>query len=133
MSSAAPGVLHGLDVLLVEDESLVALMMEDMLLELGAASIRHAARVEIALELISQKRPAVAVVDVNLAGALAYPVAERLAECKVPFIFVTGYDIRAVDPRFTSREALQKPVTLGRLEQTLQTLLMPSRREMAID
>lgn len=126
MTLGDPGILAGLDVLLVEDESLVALLMEDMLRELGASTILCAARVTTGLSLLSVNKPALGVLDVNVAGEVVYPIALQMLERGIPFIFVTGYDAKAMDPRFADCPKLRKPLTLDILEGALRKLL--SRR-----
>ena len=81
----------GLRVLLVEDESMVALLLEDMLAELGHEVVGPVARLDKALEMAQRQALDVALLDVNLNGKEIYPVAEALAAREVPFVFVTGY------------------------------------------
>jgi DNA-binding NtrC family response regulator len=127
MVMATATLLAGLDVLLVEDETLVSFMIEDMLDELGAASVRHAARVDAGLELLSHRKPSLAVLDVNIAGELVYPIAERLEEARVPFIFITGYGRQGLVQHWRRHEVLQKPLTLAMLEDSLRNILVPER------
>lgn len=89
--------LKGLRVLVVEDEALVALQLEDMLADLGCAIIGPASRVCQALNLLSGQRVDAAVLDLNVAGELVYPVADALASRTLPYIFATGYWRRGVD------------------------------------
>jgi CheY-like chemotaxis protein len=99
MSEPAPrgaSPLAGLTVLIVEDETIISFLIEDMALELGAGEICHAAGVAEALAFLAERRPDTAIVDVNLGGELAYPVAERLAALGVPFVFATGYGRQGV-------------------------------------
>ena len=70
--------LNGLRVLVVEDESIVSFLLEDMLSELGCQVIGHASNVRQALSLLAQQKPDAAVLDVNLRGEMAFPVAETL-------------------------------------------------------
>jgi CheY-like chemotaxis protein len=76
--SARAAKLKGLRVLVVEDEALVAFQLEDMLAELGCAVIGPASRVGQALDLLGRERVDAAVLDVNVAGELVYPVADAL-------------------------------------------------------
>src|SRR5918998_6506886 len=82
-------------VLVVEDEALVAMLVEDGLLDLGAKVVGPAATVDEALRLIEGAASggglSAAVLDLNLGGAAAWPVADRLAELGVPFVLATGY------------------------------------------
>jgi len=110
--------LKGLNVLLVEDETLVSFVLEDMLQELGAA-VWHAANVAAALELLKTQRPAIAILDLNLGGEQAYPVAEQLARDAIPFVFVSGYGREGLQPRWATRPTLSKPVLLPDLEKAI--------------
>src|SRR4029078_2691283 len=82
----------GLRVLVVEDEMIVAWVLEDMLADLGCAVIGPAARVKQALAMIDAEAVDAALLDVNLNGQKSYPVADALAARGVPFIFATGYE-----------------------------------------
>lgn len=128
MMTATTTLLAGRDVLLVEDETLVSFMIEDMLTELGAATVRHAARVDSGLALLSQRKPSLAVLDVNIAGELVYPIAERLEQAGVPFIFITGYGRQGLAQHWRGHDVLQKPLTLAMLEDSLRGLLARGQR-----
>ena len=81
----------GLRVLLVEDENLVALLLEDMLAELGHTVVGPVARLDKALETAQREAFDVAILDVNINGEDSYPIAEALAARGIPFVFSTGY------------------------------------------
>jgi CheY-like chemotaxis protein len=119
MSSGKTGTdfpqLKGVRILVVEDETMLFFLAEDMLLELGCAEVSHASRVSEALTLLDKARPDVAMLDVNLAGQPAYPVAERLAAANIPFVFATGYGIEGIPAQWASRPIVQKPFTLAML------------------
>ena len=123
MDAALTQMLVGQDVLLVEDETAISFLIEDMLTEMNVGSVRHAARIDKALALITDKLPTLAVLDVNVAGALVFPVAERLAEAKVPFLFMTGYGRSGVGERWAAYEVLQKPFTPAAMQTALRQLL----------
>lgn len=123
MSEPPAAPLRGLTVLVVEDESIVSFMIEDMLADLGAAEIRHAGGVAEALRLIGAGRPDVAVLDVNLGGEPIHPVAERLDALAVPFVFATGYGRQGVPPRWAARPVLQKPFPSTDLARVLTEAL----------
>lgn len=84
------GVLRGKRILVVEDEPLVAMMVEDILLGENAVVIGPAASLAKALELAQGEFDA-ALLDVNLAAERVYPVARRLQQRGIPFVFATGY------------------------------------------
>ena len=123
MIDALKTMLVGQDVLLIEDETAISFLIEDMLAEMGAASVRHAARLDKAFALIAAKLPTMAVLDVNVAGELVFPVAEKLAEAKVPFIFMTGYGRGGVADRWAAYDVLQKPFTPAAMQAALRQLL----------
>lgn len=111
--------LKGLRVLVVEDEALVALQLEDMLSDLGCAVVGPAARVGQALELLNGHKIDAAVLDLNVAGELVYPVAEALTARRVPFIFATGYGAAGLTEPYRSRPVLQKPFLLSQLRKAM--------------
>jgi two-component sensor histidine kinase/DNA-binding response OmpR family regulator len=105
-----PGVIHGKRIMIVEDEALVAMILEDQLNELGFAISSTCASVSDALKAIAADRPDGAILDVNLGGQLVYPVADQLMDRGIPFVFVTGYGRESVDRRYASIQVLEKPV-----------------------
>jgi CheY-like chemotaxis protein len=118
--SAPPvgGTLAGRNVLVIEDEVVVYFLVEDMLSELGCSQIRHASSVDQALGMLGEAAPDVALLDVNLAGRSARPVAERLAASGIPFVFATGYGNNELTRQFAS-PVLQKPFDIDRLALSL--------------
>jgi DNA-binding response OmpR family regulator len=115
--------LAGLDVLLVEDESMVSLLLEDMLHELGASNVRPASRLDAGFALAADRKPDLAVLDVNLAGKAVFPLAQKLAEDRVPLLFITGYGREGLGAEWADCEVLQKPLTLDQLEKALHRVL----------
>ena len=87
-------------VLVVEDEALVAMMIQDFLTENGHAVIGPISRASEALLAAKEGDFDAAVLDINLGDGMAYPVAEILAKRGVPFVFVTGYEADTIDDRF---------------------------------
>jgi CheY-like chemotaxis protein len=114
---------QGLSVLVVEDETLVSLLIESMLSDLGCDDVWYASDVSQALELLAEKTPDAAVLDVNLAGEQVYPVARLLATAAVPFIFATGYGASGIDQEWASRPVIQKPFQCHKLAAALATAL----------
>lgn len=108
--SALPGPerLAGLRILVVEDEPLVAMLIEDLLLELGCTVVGPAATVAQALAL-ADTSPDAALLDVNLGAEQSYPVADRLAADGVPFAFVTGYGRHGLTGPHAERPTIPKP------------------------
>jgi len=115
--------LNGLRVSVVEDETLVAILLEDMLAELGCNVVWTAHRVGRALDLVAQSAPDAAVLDVNIAGDEVYPVAEALAERGIPFVFATGYGVRGLQQQWRDRPIVQKPFQMEHLSDSLLTAL----------
>jgi CheY-like chemotaxis protein len=104
------------DVLIVEDDPIIALDFEDTILGFGVKSVRTAASVARALELIAQRAPDFALLDVGLVREKSIAVAERLAALKIPFVFVTGYgaDVR-LPAAFVDIPRLPKPCSTDAL------------------
>ncbi len=120
---AKSDILSGLDVLLVEDETVVSFLIEEMLVQFGAAAVRHAAYLDAGFALIDAKLPSVAILDVNIAGETVFPIAERLQAAGVPFVFITGYGRGGLHGPWAACEVLQKPLTVQEFEQGLRRIL----------
>jgi CheY-like chemotaxis protein len=112
----------GLRVLVVEDENLVALLLEDMLAELGHMVVGPVARLDKALETAQREAFDVAILDVNINGEESYPIADALAARGIPFVFSTGYDKKSVPAPYSDRPALQKPFQRHDLEKLFAEL-----------
>jgi two-component SAPR family response regulator len=111
----------GLTVFVVEDEALVALNLEDMLMDLGCRIIGPVMRLSKARELMEQGVSAdVAILDVNVAGELVYPLAEQLCERGIPIIFATGYGRAGLPEAWHGNTILQKPYTLEDVSGSLK-------------
>jgi PAS domain S-box-containing protein len=117
-------------VLLVEDEALVAMMIQDTLAEFGFQVIGPLSTASEALAAARESHFDAAVLDINLGDGLVYTVAEILGVRGVPFVFVTGYDIDSVDPRFSDIPILQKPIERDML-QKIFTSNIPHRAAVA--
>jgi len=115
--------LKGLRVIVVEDETLVAILLEDMLGELGCEVLGTAQRIAKALDLVGQTTPDAAVLDVNIAGDEVYPVAAALAARDIPFVFATGYGARGLNDTWRDRPIVQKPFQIDHLAQGLLAAL----------
>ncbi|UGB39484.1 response regulator [Frateuria soli] len=96
-------------ILLVEDEMLVAMLLEDMLSEAGHTIVGPMARIDQAVEAARTKAIDLAILDVNLGGEEVYPVAEALAAREIPFAFATGYGAQGLREPWQARPTLQKP------------------------
>jgi DNA-binding NtrC family response regulator len=98
------------DVLIVEDDPIIALGFEDTILGFGVKTVRTAGNVASALKMIADRPPEFALLDVSLVREKSFAIAERLEALKIPFVFVTGYgaDLR-LPAAFASTPRLPKP------------------------
>jgi DNA-binding NtrC family response regulator len=119
MKPAAP-VCVPADVLIVEDDPIIALDFEDTILSLGVRSVRCAGSVATALDLIAARVPEFALLDVGLARENSLAVAGQLAALNIPFAFVTGYGADKVPLAFADRPRLSKPCSSDALLIVLQ-------------
>jgi CheY-like chemotaxis protein len=116
-------LLDGVAILVVEDETIVSMLIEDMLSELGCKTIWQAGSIRDALALLKDHRPDAVVLDVNLSGQFAYPLATHLAEAQIPFVMATGYGRSGIPPEWASRPVIQKPFSSETLAAALRALL----------
>lgn len=103
---------------------LVLMLTEDLLADLGCASVVAVATLEQALELIASNDFDVAILDMNLNGDRTHAVADALAAKGVPFVFATGY-VGRMREGYGDRPVLTKPYQLHQLETILAELLAP--------
>jgi two-component SAPR family response regulator len=109
------------DVLIVEDDAIIALDFEDTILGFGVKTVRSCSSVARALQLIADRAPDFALLDVGLASGNSFEVAEKLQAMKIPFVFITGYGSRIGLPAALSgTPALPKPCTSDALEAALR-------------
>ena len=112
------------DVLVVEDDPIIALGFEDTIVSFGVSAVRSAASVSQALKMIEERAPEFALLDVALVREMSFAIAERLDALKIPFAFVTGYsaDVK-VPAAFAEWPRLPKPCGA----EELLALLKPCR------
>jgi two-component sensor histidine kinase/DNA-binding response OmpR family regulator len=115
-TSAISNIVQGKNVLVIEDEALVAMMMTDALTELGFHVVGPCGKVAEGIAALDKYEVHAAVLDVNLGDEQVYPVAELLQARGIPFAFVTGYGVESVDSRFRHVPILQKPIDRRALE-----------------
>jgi len=108
------------DVLIVEDDPIIALDFEDRILGFGVRAVRCAASVAHALVMIDERAPDCALLDVGLARGKSFDVADRLMALKIPFAFVTGYGGDRVDAAYAGRPRLPKPCSSDALLAVLR-------------
>jgi CheY-like chemotaxis protein len=108
------------DVLIVEDDPIIALDFEDTILGFGVKGVRTAPNVAKALAMIADQAPDFALLDVGLTREKSFAIAERLDELKIPFIFVTGYgtDVR-LPAALADKPRLPKPYSSDALKALL--------------
>jgi len=109
-------------VMLVEDESLIAMMMEQTLSDLGYDVVGPFGTVREAIEAIECEPVDAAILDINLGGEMAYPIARILQGRKVPFVFMTGYGAETIGAPFPGVRTFQKPLE----RETLRQLFAPN-------
>ena len=115
--------LAGHRILLVEDELLIAMVLEDVLRPEGCVLVGPFPRVEPALKAAREERLDAAVLDINLAGERVDPIAKTLAGRNVPFVFTTGYDRSMLPAEHADRPTLAKPFKPAQLIEALTALL----------
>lgn len=117
--------LSGRRILVVEDESMVAWALEDMLADLGCTVVGSAARVDQALAMVATHAFDAAVLDINLNGEGSYPIADALISRGLPFVFSTGYNQSSLPAAYSDLPFMQKPLERSRLSTALTKLLSP--------
>ena len=114
----------GRRVLIVEDESLVAMLLETILEDMGCVPVGPAATVDEGLALVADPAPIdAALLDVNVAGRQVFPIAEALKARGVPFVFSTGYGEGGLPDEWRGQPTLQKPFTEAAVRDALMTAM----------
>lgn len=112
--------LTGRRVLVVEDESLVAMLLETILEDMGCTPVGPAANIDEGLALATDgERLDAALLDVNVAGRQVFPVAEALKARGVPFVFSTGYGEGGLPEEWRGQATIQKPFTEAAVRDAL--------------
>jgi DNA-binding response OmpR family regulator len=115
-------VLAGKRILVVEDEIVVAMMVEDMLMEMSAEVVGMAATISSALALAGSAQIDAAVLDVNVRGERIDPVAHLLRSRNIPVVFATGYG-HGIAALAQGAPIVEKPYSKERLTGALETVL----------
>jgi CheY-like chemotaxis protein len=107
-------------ILIVEDEYLVAMSLAEALQDAGSIVLGPVPSVDKAITKI-ESEPHIdgAVVDVNLGGVLAYPVADLLIARKIPFVFTSGYEDNLLRDRYSQVKNCAKPYLFAAMEEAL--------------
>ena len=106
---------EGRSILIVEDEPLIAMMLEDFLGSLGHTVRNTCDSVEGALNEVERGGFDLAILDVNLKGENVWPVASKLREKNVPFVIATGGHVDPPPPEFNDAPVIEKPYTVDRV------------------
>lgn len=121
-------IFSGRRVLIVEDESLVAMLLETILADLGCDVVGPESNIEDGLNVAAGTAPLdAALLDVNVAGQEIFPVAEALKARGVPFVFSTGYGEAGLPEHWRGNPTVQKPFTEGAIRDALMTALNMQR------
>jgi DNA-binding NtrC family response regulator len=124
------GWLKGKRILVVEDEALIAVMVEDMLLEMGGEVVGPAATIDDALALAQEEMLDAAVLDVNVRGRRIDPVAEALMARGVPVLFATGYgEVRLASG--APATVIDKPYTQDKLSRGIAAAMQAADNRRA--
>lgn len=131
-NSNRPGSLAGKRLLMVEDEFLVGMMVKKTLEAIGATVIGPFGRLADGIAAAKAGGFDGALLDFNLGGSLADPLADLLIARGIPFVFITGYQRDGIDRRYANIPILQKPIEPDALERVLVSLLdVPQPRRAA--
>jgi DNA-binding response OmpR family regulator len=110
-------------ILVVEDEPLIAMMLEDFLESLGHNVSATCDSVADALVCADEGGFDLAILDVNLKGENVWPVAELLREKKIPFVLATGGHVDPPPPQFASTPVIEKPYTVDRVTPAIEAAI----------
>jgi len=110
-------------ILIVEDEPLIAMMLEDFLDSLGHTVRGTCDSVGGALEEVEKGGFDLAILDVNLKGENVWPVAARLREKNVPFVIATGGHVDPPPPEFNDAPVIEKPYTVDRVTPAIEAAI----------
>ena len=115
--------MAGRRILVVEDETLIAMTIEDALQDLGCVVVGPVAKLDAALLLARHEALDAAVLDVTIRGGDVFPVAEQLLARGVPFVLASGYGDWALPKELQNLPRLTKPFTAQDLEEQVRSLL----------
>jgi CheY-like chemotaxis protein len=110
-------------ILIVEDEMLIALNLEDMLVQLGHIVVAMAARIPEALKFAAESDIDLAILDLNLSGLSSLPVADVLRSRGIPFMFATGYGSNGLTESYRNEVVLGKPYGVSDLQNAINNVI----------
>lgn len=114
-------------ILIVEDELLVAMNLEDLLIEMGHEVVGLASHMSEAMEFARESDFDFAVLDINIAGTPSFPVADILRERGIPFIFTSGYGAAGLVDGYRDEIMLQKPYGYREVGRSIARAVNPDR------
>ena len=121
--------LAGVRILIVEDEFLLAMELETLLQQRGCMVLGPVSSVGQALTMLDGEQPDIALLDVNLKGERATPVAAALRARGVPFILITGYSVMQLsEPELRAAPRIDKPVNCRALKRAVASTLSVTPR-----
>ena len=116
--------LKGRRILIVEDESLVAMLLETILDDMGCAVVGPESNIDDGLiSATTEGALDAALLDVNVAGREVFPVAEALKARGVPFVFSTGYGEAGLPDHWRGHPTIQKPFTEAAVHEALMAAI----------
>ncbi|RMT37108.1 response regulator [Pseudomonas syringae] len=110
-------------VLLVEDETMLAMLMEMMLEDLGFATAYHASTLNDGVEYARNGEYDLAILDINIIGGNSFPIAAAIADRGIPFMFCSGYGRLGIPDAWLNRRCVAKPFSAEQLSEALSELL----------
>ena len=122
--AVTPTGLPRLRVLVIEDEAMVAMLIQDTLADIGCEVIGIASRFNEAIEKVKSLAFDMAILDLNLNGRQALPIADSLAERGIAFVVATGYGAMNLSESLQRAPILQKPFRQRDLERALRVALI---------
>lgn len=109
-------------IMIVEDEAMLALVLEQDLADAGYQTVGPFTDVEGACRAAFEEHFEKAIIDINLRGEMSYPVAQALSERKIPFLFLSGYGTESMPEQYRDFPRLSKPYDRGQLLQMIREL-----------
>lgn len=111
------------NILIVEDEPLIAMMLEDFILSLGHGVTANCENVSTALAAVSAGGFDLAILDVNLKGESVWPVATALRANGIPFVLASGGHVDPPPAEFANVTMIEKPYTIDRVSPIIAAAL----------
>jgi CheY-like chemotaxis protein len=121
----ASSALRDRRILVVEDEYLIAITLSDQLEGVGSIVVGPVPSVERAIKAIeSDSKIDAAILDINLGGVRAYPIADKLLARNIPFVFTSGYEDDVLRTRYPQVRNCLKPYLFPEIEKALANALL---------